>query len=78
MSSSSERRSTFRCAAALTVLALACFMSGCLRHRLATQDEGFRDAPGMPQQDFGRPAERLGQMGLDPRSRQIESSLGIE
>ena len=62
--------------AALSAVVLIC--CGCLRSRLASDDAGFRDAPGMPKQDFGRPGQRLGQMGLDSRSREIESSLGVE
>ena len=52
--------------------------SGCLRQRWRAADESFRDSPAMPRQNFGRTAEQRGQAGLDNRSREIESSLGIE
>jgi hypothetical protein len=35
-------------------------------------------AAAMPQGNFNRPVERLGQFGVDRRSRDIESSLGVE
>jgi len=61
------------------LLATTLLMSaGCLRQRWQGEDVGFRDHPALPQQDFGRPAEQHGQAGLDARSRQIESNLGIE
>ncbi|MCA9266985.1 MAG: hypothetical protein KDA41_00865 [Planctomycetales bacterium] len=58
------------------LLVLAC---GCLRGR-HTADEAapFRDDPAMPKVRFPRAAEAVGQFGLDPRSREIERSLGVE
>lgn len=68
----------------LIVLLLVFFSSsvvgslGCLRQRWRAADESFRDSPAIPRQNFGREAEQRGQAGLDNRSREIESSLGIE
>ncbi len=52
--------------------------AGCLRNRRPADEAGFRDHPAMPRQNFGRRSEEIGQLGLDPRTREIESSLGID
>jgi hypothetical protein len=51
---------------------------GCLRNRWSAEEETFRDHPAIPKQHFGRQGEQIEQMGVDDRSRQIESSLGVE
>lgn len=60
------------------VSALSFLNLSCLRNRLQTEDDGFLNQPAMPKPNFGRTGEPIGQTGLDPRSREIEASLGVE
>ena len=52
--------------------------AGCLRHRLASDEEGIGSRRPIVRQNFGRAAEERGQAGIDDRAREIESSLGVE
>ena len=61
----------------LSATLLVAAIPGC-RSPFLRDDVGFRDHPAMPRQNFGRPGQEHGQMGLDQRARDIESSLGIE
>ena len=62
----------------LLCIGLLLSATGCLRSRFLSEENGFRDSPALPRQNFGRPGEHHPQAGVDSRTREIESSLGIE
>lgn len=59
------------------VLLSSSIAGGCLRARVRSAEPQLRDAPAMPKANFGRPVQPLGQLGTDPRTREIEKSLGV-
>ena len=74
------KHSPAACRLVLSILFLAmCLIApGCLRQRLASSENEISDHRPIVRQNFGRPAKQRGQVGIDDRAREIESSLGVE
>lgn len=65
---------------AMLAAGLLFLASGCLRGRVPSNDTGLGEATAtspQPKSQFRRQMDSLRQAGLDDRSREIESSLGV-
>ncbi len=65
---------------ALIVAGLFLLAGGCLRGRAPAKDTGLGEVTAtspQPKSQFRRQVDALRQAGLDDRSREIESSLGV-